>query len=71
MECGGRSVVEISGLVGTLENGEGDRVVRLLTVPSLSEPDSEAGALRFFECANGWECEGVTGLGLALGFGLD
>lgn len=68
MESGGRSVVEINGLVGTLENGEGDRAVRVLSVPSLSE--SEAGALRFFDRADSWECEGVTGLGLVLGFGL-
>lgn len=68
IESGGRSVVEINGLVGTLENGEGDRVVRVLTVPSLSE--TEAGALRFFERTDGWECEGVTGLGLVLDFGL-
>lgn len=68
MERGGRSVVEINGLVGTLENGEGERVVRVLTVPSLSE--TEAGALRFFERADGWEREGVAGLGLVLGFAL-
>lgn len=61
-------MVEINGLVGTLENGEGDKVVRVLTVPSLSEP--EAGALRFIERADGWERGGVTGLGLVLGFGL-